>query len=144
MFVLVKSEKKMDNQKIKLIIVDDHQEFINAVKIFLRSRSDIEVVGEANNATQFNEIIETIISDIVLMDINLPDIDGLTTGEKALLMESHLKVLGVTMSDDFNIHNNMLQVGFAGGILKNNFTQDFDKAINKIIKGEVYFPILNS
>jgi len=132
----------MGNQKHKIIIVDDHQGFINAVKTFLRNRNDIEIVGEANNAVQFYEIIKTIHADIILMDINLPEINGLTAGENALFMERQLKILGVTMSDDYNIHYNMLQVGFSGGILKNQFTQDFDEAINKIINREVYFPVL--
>jgi DNA-binding NarL/FixJ family response regulator len=133
----------MGNQKIKIIIVDDHQAFINAIKIFLRKRTDVEVVGEANDAFHFQEILRTTFADVVLMDINLPEIDGLMAGEKALEMERHLKIVGVTMSDDYNIHYKMLQVGFSGGILKNHFTKDFDKAIIKINNGEVYFPVLN-
>jgi DNA-binding NarL/FixJ family response regulator len=135
--------RKMGTEKLKIVIIDDHQGFINAVKIFLRNRNDIEIVGEANDAFQFLEIIKTTISDIVLMDINLPEIDGLVAGKEALIIDRRLKVLGVTMSDDYNIHLNMLQNGFSGGILKNQFTQDFDKAINKIKIGEVYFPVLN-
>jgi len=133
----------MGNEKLKIVIIDDHQGFINAVKIFLRNRHEIEIVGEANDAFQFLEIIKTTIADIVLLDINLPEIDGLTAGKEALIIDRRLKVLGVTMSDDYNIHLNMLQNGFSGGILKNQFTNDFDKAINKIKNGGVYFPVLN-
>jgi len=133
----------MQIKKHKIIIVDDHQGFINAVKIFLRYRNDIEIVGEANDASSFLKIMETTFADIVLMDINLPEVDGLMAGEKALLMERDVKILGVTMSDDYNVHMNMLQIGFAGGILKNQFTIDFDKAINKINNREIYFPVLN-
>lgn len=133
----------MGSEKLKIVIIDDHQGFINAVKIFLRNRNDIEIVGEANDAFKFLEIIKTILVDIVLLDINLPEIDGLTAGKEALIIDRRLKVLGVTMSDDYNIHLNMLQNGFSGGILKNQFTNDFDKAINKIKNGGVYFPVLN-
>jgi len=133
----------MQFQKIKIIIVDDHQGFINAVKIFLRNRTDVEIIGEANDALQFQEIVKTTIADIVLMDINLPEINGLDAGKMALFNDRELKVLGVTMSDDYNIHLNMLQNGFSGGILKNNFTLDFDKALKLINNGDVYFPILN-
>jgi DNA-binding NarL/FixJ family response regulator len=134
---------KMGTEKLKIIIVDDHQGFINAVKVFLRNRHEIEIIGEANNAFQFLEIIKTTIVDIVLLDINLPEIDGLDAGKEALIIDRRLKILGVTMSDDYNIHMNMLQNGFSGGILKNQFTHDFDKAINKIKNGGVYFPVLN-
>jgi DNA-binding NarL/FixJ family response regulator len=139
----LKRKGEMVSKKLRIVIIDDHQGFINAVKVFLRRHPEIEVVGEANNAFQFLEIIKTSLADIVLMDINLPEIDGLEAGEKALIMDRRLKVLGVTMSDDYNIHLNMLQNGFSGGILKNQFTQDFDKAINKIKNGGVYFPVLN-
>jgi DNA-binding NarL/FixJ family response regulator len=135
--------RKMGTEKLRIIIVDDHQGFINAVKIFLRNRHEIEIVGEVNDAFQFQEIMKTTIADVVLMDINLPEIDGLDAGKMALITDRELKVLGVTMSDDYNIHLNMLQNGFSGGILKNQFTQDFDKAINKIKNGGVYFPVLN-
>jgi DNA-binding NarL/FixJ family response regulator len=134
---------KMGTEKLKIVIVDDHQGFINAVRIFLRNRDEIEIVGEANNAIQFLEIIKSTATDIVLLDINLPEIDGLAAGKEALISDRRLRVLGVTMSDDYNIHLNMLQNGFSGGILKNQFTQDFDRAINKIKNGEVYFPLLN-
>jgi DNA-binding NarL/FixJ family response regulator len=133
----------MGTEKLKIIIVDDHQGFINAVKVFLRNHNDIEIVGEANNAIQFYEITRTTIADVALMDIHLPEIDGLTAGKEALIIDRRLKVLGVTMSDDYDIHLNMLQNGFSGGILKNKFTEDFDKAINKIKDGGVYFPALN-
>ena len=132
----------MGTEKLKIIIIDDHQGFINAVKIFLRNRGDIEIVGEANNADQFHEITKKTVVNLALMDIHMPEIDGLTAGKDALVINRNLKVLGVTMSDDYNIHLNMLQNGFSGGILKNKFTEDFDKAINKIKNGEVYFPVL--
>jgi DNA-binding NarL/FixJ family response regulator len=134
----------MGTQKLKIIIVDDHQAFINAIKIFLRKRTDIEVVGEANNALQFQEILKNTIADLILMDINIPGIDGLCAGENALKMDRNIKILGVTMSDDYDIHLNMLEVGFSGGILKNQFIQDFDQAINKIMNREVYFPVLKN
>lgn len=143
-FALEDVGERMGTEKLKIVIIDDHQGFINAVKVFLRNRNDIEIVGEANNAIQFHEITKTTIADVALMDINLPVIDGLTAGKDALIMNRELKVLGVTMSDDFNIHLNMLQNGFSGGILKNKFTEDFDKAINKIRNGGVYFPVLNN
>jgi DNA-binding NarL/FixJ family response regulator len=133
----------MGTQKLKIIIVDDHQAFINAIKIFLRKKTNIEVVGEANDALQFQEILRNTFADIILMDINMPDIDGLSAGKKALNMERQVKLLGVTMSDDYDIHLKMLEVGFSGGILKNQFTRDFDKAIDKINNGEVFFPVLN-
>jgi len=132
----------MEVQKHRIVIVDDNQGFIDAMKILFRNRTDIDVVGEATDGFKFLEIIEQAKPDVVLMDINLPTMDGLTTTEKALQQNSDLKIIGVTMSDEFIVHFNMLKTGFKAGILKNNFSSDFDIALQIINNGEVFFPIL--
>jgi DNA-binding NarL/FixJ family response regulator len=127
----------------KVIIVDDNQGFIEAIKVLFRSRRDLQVVGEANDAYAFFNQMEIITADIVLMDINMPKVNGLMAAKKAIAEEPHLKIIGVTMSDDHNIHTDMLRLGFRGGILKNNFSKQFDEALNVIDDGGVYFPVLD-
>lgn len=133
----------MIGEKKKIVIVDDNQGYIDAVKLFLKNRNDINVIGEANDAFQFFEVIKNETPDIVLMDINLPKIDGLIAAKRALVKNENMKIIGVTMSDDYNIHFDMHRLGFKAGILKNNFSQDFDKALNSINNQCIYFPILN-
>jgi two-component system, NarL family, response regulator DegU len=132
----------METQKYRIVIVDDNQGFIDAIKILFRNRTDIDVVGEATDGFKFLEMVEHANPDIVLMDINLPTMDGLAATEKALLKNGNLQIFGVTMSDDFIVHFNMLKTGFKAGILKNNFSSDFDIALQAINKGEVFFPVL--
>lgn len=133
----------MVKQKYKVIIVDDNQGYIDAVKTILSFRDDIRVIGEANNGPDFLELIRQQTPDLVLMDINMPQMDGIVTAKKGLNEDCNMKLIGVTMFDDIEVHLQMLQVGFSGGILKNNFTIDFDKALNTIKSGGVYFPLLN-
>jgi len=134
----------MEKQKSRIVIVDDNQGFIDAIKILFRNRTDIDVVGEATDGFKFLEIVEKANPDIVLMDINLPVMDGLETTAKALSKNDQLKIIGVTMSDNFIIHFDMLKKGFKAGILKNNFSSDFDIALQSISNGEVFFPVLKN
>lgn len=132
----------MENRKYKIIIIDDNQAFINAMKFLFSKRNDVEVIGEANDGVQFLKLIETVKPDLVLMDIILPGIDGIKLVRTAQEFGYNLKILGVTMSDDPTIHAQMNQSGFIGGILKSQFFEDFDQALKKIENNETYFPVL--
>lgn len=132
----------MENKIKKIIIVDDNQRYIDAVKMLLKTRTNFQVVGEANNAYDFFEIIKNTSADIVLMDINMPGINGLIAAKRALLLNINLKIIGVTMSDDYHVHIDMMRIGFMGGLLKNQFTENISVAIEEIEKGEKYFPVL--
>lgn len=132
----------MQEGKYKVVIVDDNQSFIDAMKFLFLKRNDIDVIGEANDAIEFLNILKNESPDIVLMDIILPGINGLMAAEMAISTGYSLKFIGVTMSDDYNIHNDMLKQGFDAGILKNQFFEDFDHTMEKIKNGEKYFPVL--
>lgn len=125
------------------MIVDDNQAYIDAIKTMLELRNDLEVIAEANDGKEFLEMLKKQSPDLVLMDINMPGIDGLMATKLGLVENWSMKVLGITMSDNPELHLTMLQLGFSGGILKNNFTSDFDKALNAIVNDGVYFPLLN-
>lgn len=134
----------MVSEKQKIIIVDDNQGFIDALKFLFKSRNDVEIIGEANDAFQFFELIKENTPDIVLMDIYLPEINGLIAAKRALVKNNQMKIIGVTMSDDYNVHFDMQRIGFQAGILKNNFTTDFDNALKYIKNENKYFPVLNN
>ncbi|MDA3928637.1 MAG: response regulator transcription factor [Prolixibacteraceae bacterium] len=133
----------MKNPKYKVVLVDDNNDFKEAIKANFSFRHDIEVIGEAFDGIQFLDLLKTCAPDIVLMDINMPNMDGIVATKKGLIEDRSIKIIGVTMADNTDIHLDMLHFGFAGGILKNQFTDQFDKALEAISQGEVYFPLLN-
>ncbi|MBN1927703.1 MAG: response regulator transcription factor [Prolixibacteraceae bacterium] len=133
----------MQKEKYKIIIVDDNQSFIDAMKFLFLKRNDIEVVGEANDAKGFLKILKIEQPDIVLMDMILPGISGLIAADMAITIGHDIKFVGVTMSDDSSIHSDMKNHGFVAGILKNQFFDDFENTMARIKNGEKYFPVLS-
>ena len=134
---------KQMNPVYKVVLVDDNVAFVEAIKAIFSLREDIEIVGEAFDGIQFLDLLKSCSPDIVLMDINMPNMDGILATKNGLAEDSNIKIIGVTMTDNTDIHLNMLKVGFSGGILKNQFTEQFDNALSAIINGDVYFPLLN-
>lgn len=128
--------------RIKILLVDDNKAFVEAVEAVLSFRNDVEVVGVAHDGLEFLDLLKTCSPNIVLMDINMPKMNGIMATKKGLQEDNNIKVIGVTMADSVEIHLDMLQYGFCGGIQKDQFTSQFDEALAAVLKGEVYFPLL--
>ena len=129
-------------KKVKILLVDDNKAFVEAVSAVLSFRDDVEVIGIAYDGTEFLELFKKCSPNVVLMDINMPNMDGIMATRKGLIEDNKIKVIGVTMADSVDIHLDMLHFGFSGGIQKDLFTQQFDEALKAVLNGEVYFPLL--
>lgn len=128
--------------KVKVVLVDDNKAFIEAVKAILSFRDDLEVIGEAYDGVEFLQLLKECAPNVVLMDVNMPNMDGIMATKNGLIEDSKIKVIGVTMADNVDIHLDMLRFGFAGGIQKDLFTEQFDEALTAVLNDEVYFPLL--
>jgi two-component system NarL family response regulator len=132
------------NERKKIMLVDDNVAFVEALKVILSLRNDVEVIGEAYNGKDFTEKIKTNAPDLVLLDINMPIVDGISAANICLKSHPNLKILAVTMSDATDLHRKIKKAGFTGAILKTQFSDHFDKALENINKGEQFFPLLNT
>ncbi|MFP4059271.1 MAG: response regulator [Bacteroidales bacterium] len=123
----------------RIIIVDDHQLFRNGLKYILKSLHNVEVIGEASNGADFLQILKSIKPDLVMMDINMPVMDGITATSKALEMHPDLNILILSMYDDYQYYQTMIDAGVKGFILKDADNEELKEAINRIMKGGNYF-----
>ncbi len=124
---------------IRIIIVDDHPIFIDGLSNLLKNEPDITVVGAAHNGRELIEILKTIEVDIVLLDINMPIMDGI---EAAKIIHSNfpnLKVIMLTMYDEPGFIKECLDSGAKGYVLKNIDKDDLIKAIESVSSGKAYF-----
>ncbi|MCU4174194.1 response regulator transcription factor [Carboxylicivirga sp. N1Y90] len=124
---------------IKVVIVEDHEMVREGLKVLINQWPDMEIVGEFSTGNQWLDSIKTIESDIVLLDINMPNMDGLTAIKQALAIDAEIKTIVLTMHSDSNYFREAFIAGTKGYILKQLSAKDLEKAIREVYKGNTYF-----
>lgn len=125
--------------KIKILLVDDHDMFREGVKLLLSSSDIAEVVAEAKNGKEFLEMVEKINPDVVLLDISMPEMDGIEASKIAFKRFPGLKILTLTMFGDEKYYYQMIQYGIKGFVLKSAGISELMKAIKEVAAGGNYF-----
>lgn len=125
--------------KISVAIVDDHQLFRNGLKFIIENEDDLEVLLEASNGKQFLDYLDSLKPNVVLMDINMPEMDGVETSRRALEKYPDLNILVLSMYGDVEYYNTMIDLGVKGFILKDIDNDELADAIRKVYKGGNYF-----
>ncbi len=124
--------------KIKILLADDHQMFLDGLCALLSQIVYVEIVATVNNGAQLLEKLKTIKGDLVIADLHMPVIDGL---EATKMIREHypsVKVLGLTMDNELETIQAMLEAGASGYILKNTGKAELELAILQVMKGENY------
>lgn len=125
---------------IKILVVDDHQVLIDGIKAMLSHAKHIQIAGEALSGREALEIIEELPElDLVLLDINLPDINGFEVCQKIKKQAPDLKILTLTMHQDHGYISKMIKSGANGYILKNTGKEELVKAIETVVDGDKYY-----
>ena len=126
-------------EKISIIIIDDHQLFRNGLKILLNSFEDLEVTGEASNGAEFLKMIESVTADIALMDINMPEMDGIEATKKGLRIKPGIRIIALSMYGEEDYYYRMVDAGVKGFLLKDSAISEVRDAILTVMKGGSYF-----
>ena len=125
--------------KIRLLIADDHHMFRTAIVALLDKEPDLEVVGEANNGLMAIQLEKELSPDVVLMDIDLPKIDGFEATRRILSNHCGARVLALTSSEDEETVLKMVKAGAKGYLLKDAPMDELILAIKALSKGSSYF-----
>ncbi len=126
-------------EKIKVFIVDDHEIFRNGLKMVLGKLKYVEIVGEATDGKLFIEMLDEIKADIVLMDIEMPEMNGVDATKVALKKNPKLKIITLTMFGDDEYIQSMLDAGAKGFLMKNINKETLDKALQTVHNGGNYY-----
>jgi len=126
-------------EKICAIIVDDHKIFRESLTYVLESQVNINVIAQANNGLELLSILKHTKPDIVLLDIEMPVMDGVEATREAIKLYPDLKILVLSMHKDEEFYSSMIDLGVKGFILKESDTQEVIKAVDEIVKGSLYF-----
>ena len=126
-------------EKLKLLIVDDHKLFREGLKLLLASLEEVGEIREAADGEIFLQMIKTYHPDLVLMDIEMPRINGIEATTRALEQYPDLKIMALSMFGDEEYFQKMIDAGVCGFLLKNSDFSEVKKAITNAVQGNNYF-----
>jgi DNA-binding NarL/FixJ family response regulator len=129
----------MTDGKTNIIIVDDHEFFRNGLKMVINRLKYARVIGEASNGSEFLELLAQKEPDIVLIDIQMPVMNGIEATRLALEEYPDLKIVALTMFDDEEYVQSMIDAGAKGFLLKNITREVLDQALQAIQSGNNYY-----
>lgn len=124
---------------IKVLIADDHQMFIDGLRSLLERERDIAIIGEANNGIEALNCVQKERPDIVLLDINMPEMNGINACTAIRKKFPEVKVLILTMYKTKGFINGLIRAGASGYILKNTGNAELMEAIRTVISGGTFF-----
>jgi len=130
---------KPSKPKIKVLLADDHPLVVDGMRSCLEMFDHIEVVGDAETGREALEIAQGLLPDIVLMDINMPDLNGLDTADRFRDALPDVKVLFLSMHDTREYFSRAVQSGARGYILKDVPAAEVVTAIEAVHRGGTYF-----
>lgn len=126
-------------QKLKIYLVDDHKLFREGLKLLLSTQDFVHHIYEASNGREFIESLSLVDCDVVLMDIEMPEMNGIEATREALRLHPDLKIIVLSMYGDEQYYYKMIDAGTKGFMLKNTGIENVITAIKKVAAGENFF-----
>lgn len=124
--------------KIKVFVVDDHYMVIEGIQSLLKNEDEIEWMGHATNGTSCLAFLKQQLPDIILLDVNLPDISGIELCKQIKQNFTSVYILGLSTFNQQPIIRNMLENGAAGYVLKNATREELMEAMKTVLSGKTY------
>jgi two-component system response regulator NreC len=121
--------------KIRLLLVDDHAVVRSGLRMLLENENDLEIIGEASSGLQGLQLADSLLPDMVIMDITLPDISGIEATRRLKKSHPQVSVVALTIHEDQQYFFEMLHAGASAYVPKRAAPDDL---INAIRTGEVY------
>lgn len=121
------------------MLVDDHVLFRDGLKGLLVAEGRYDVVGEASDGERFLELLPECRPDVVLLDIDMPGMNGIRAAEKAFVLNPALKIITLSMHGDQEYYFRMVSLGVKGFLLKSSGIDEVEAAIDTVMQGGSYF-----
>lgn len=126
-------------KKINLLIADDHTMFLEGIVSLLGQESEINSIKKANNGIEALNIIKTAAVDLIILDISMPEMDGIELTKILKKNYPKIKILVVSTHSNVNIISRLIRIGVNGYLLKNAEKSELLTAIHSIMAGNNYF-----
>lgn len=123
---------------IRIVIADDHAVFRSGLRALLEKESDFEIVGEAGTGTETVKLASKTDFDVLLLDINMPEMTGPAVAEEVLKKCDQVAIVVLTMHDDEYYLQELFKIGVSGFVLKKSTGTDLIQAIRAVNSGKQY------
>ena len=127
-------------RKTKVLVVDDNYDHASGIRELINLENDYEVIANAGNVNVALSLIKKYQPDIVLMDMNMPDIDGITAISEIEKLNLKTKVIALTGYDDADLIFRAMKIGARGYILKTMASAQLIHALDEVRQGKIYLP----
>jgi len=124
--------------KLRVILADDHEMVREGLKLLINRQSDMETVGEADNGRAAIALAQELKPDVVVMDISMPELNGLKATQQLKKLCPEIKVLTLTRHGDDAYLRQLLNAGVSGYLLKKSAADELVRAIRSIVAGDTY------
>ncbi|MFU8778566.1 MAG: response regulator transcription factor [Roseovarius sp.] len=128
----------MSPRPIRIVIVDDHPMVAEGIQSILESYDDVEILATLGNGQTIIDRVEALDPDVILLDLNMPGLGGLTTAEIILEKRPDTRILILSMHDSPEYISSALSHGAAGYVLKDVPTDEIKRAIDAVMTGQRY------
>jgi two-component system response regulator NreC len=128
----------MGEKQIRVLIADDHDIVRAGIRMLLDAQQDMTVVGEASNGKEAIEMATTMSPDVVLMDISMPDVNGIKATREIKQTIPQMEIVGLTMHAEDRYFFQLLQAGASGYLVKGAAPHELLEAVRAASRGEAY------
>lgn len=126
-------------KKINIFLVDDHALFREGLRFLLQKMDFVDQILDAKNGAEFLEKIVDVKDCIVLMDIEMPVMNGIEATRKSLELDANLKILALSMYSEESYLSSMIEAGASGFLLKNSSFKEVKNALIDVMEGKNYY-----
>ena len=124
--------------KLRILLAEDHETIRDGLKLLVNSQPDMETVGEADNGRVALQLAQELVPDVVVMDVSMPELNGLQATKKLKQKCPQVKVLTLTRHTDDGYLQQLLQAGASGYVLKQSKSAELLRAIRAVVAGQTY------
>ena len=124
---------------IRIAIIEDLPIVLEGIKLLINNIEDFQIVAEFSNGKEFTDNLHSIHADIILTDIDMPVMDGITATKIALSLNPELKIIALSMYNDRKYYYEMVTAGAKGFVLKQSPSNKLETAIREVYGGGNYF-----
>ena len=124
--------------KIKILLVDDHQILRDGIRSLVKGYDDMEVIGEAADGREALDMVEKLSPDIVIMDISMPDLNGIDATRMIINEAPDVKVIALSMHHDKQFVSEIFKAGASGYLIKDSAFDELEHAIRIVMSGQTY------